>query len=172
MALETPEELEALQTLLDTSMANAGTHFRRIADQTPPPRAEVLVALLPAMQTIDLATVTAKGEPRIAPVDGHFLKGRWYFGSAEDSIRARHLAVRPAASVAHTRGEGLCVIVHGHVERLSLQDPASAWFLERLRTIYPDFDKWGFHDNPYWTLHPTRMYARIPAEDAGAVNVS
>ena len=150
-------------------MANAGAHLRSIADQTPPAKAETLVALLPRMQTVDLATVTSKGEPRIAPVDGHFLKGRWYFGSAASSMRAKHLAANPAASVAHTRGEGLCVIVHGHVELLSLRDPASAWFLERLRDVYPNYDDWGFGDNPYWTLHPTHMYARIPAEDAESV---
>jgi hypothetical protein len=171
MALETKEELQALQALLDTSMAKAGAHLRRIADQTPPARAEALVALLPAMQTIDLATVSSKGEPRVAPVDGHFLKGRWYFGSAPDSMRARHLAARPAASAAHTRGEGLCVIVHGNVEQVSLRDPASAWFLERLRSVYPGFDEWGFHDNPYWTLHPTHMYARITAEEAASTGV-
>ena len=124
--------------------------------------AEVLVALLPAMQTIDLATVTAAGEPRVAPVDGHFLKGRWYFGSATNSRRAQHLAARPFASVAHTRGEGLCVVVHGRVELVSLRDPGSAWFVERLRDIYPGYDDWGFEDNSYWTLHPTHMYARIP----------
>ena len=169
MALESPEDLLALQTLLDRSMANAGAHLRSIAEITPPARAEVLVALLPGMQTVDLATVTKNGEPRVAPVDGHFLKGRWYFGSATNSMRARHLAARPAASVAHTRGEGLCVVVHGHVEAVSLRDPTSAWFVERLREIYPGYDDYGFEDNPYWTLRPTHMYARIPAEDAATV---
>ena len=168
MALETTEELQALQALLDRSMANAGPHLRSIADITPPARADVLVALLPGMQTIDLATVTSMGEPRVAPVDGHFLKGRWYFGSDASSVRARHLAARPAASVAHTRGEGLCVIVHGHVEPVSLRDPGSGWFVDRLREIYPGFDDWGFLDSPYWALHPTHMYARIPIEDVPA----
>ena len=164
MALETPEELHALQHLLDRSFATAGAHLRSIAEQTPPARAEELVALLPGMQTIDLATVTAAGEPRVAPVDGHFLKGRWYFGSATNSRRAQHLAARPFASAAHTRGEGLCVVVHGRVEPVSLRDPASAWFVERLRDIYPGYDDWGFEDNPYWTLHPKHMYARIPVD--------
>ncbi len=166
MALESADELRALQALLDRSLATAGTHLRSIADHTPRAQAERLVVLLSGMQTIDLATVTANGEARIAPVDGHFLKGRWYFGSAAESVRARHLAARPSASVAHTRGEGVCVVVHGRVEAVSLRDPASGWFLDRLRSVYPGFDDWGFLDNPYWTLHPTHMYARIPAEDS------
>jgi hypothetical protein len=160
MALETPDDLTRLQDLLDRSIASAGSHLRSIYEHTPPLPAAELVERLPGMQVIDLATVTAACEPRVAPVDGHFLKGRWWFGSSPDSFRARHLAARPAASAAHTRGEGLCVLAHGHVERVSLRDPAYGWFLDHLRSHYPTFDQWADLDSPYWVLQPVRMYAR------------
>ena len=166
MALETPDDLVELQALLDRSIASAGSHLRSIYTHTPPIPAEELVSLLPGMQVIDLATVTSTCEPRVAPVDGHLLKGRWWFGSSPDSFRARHLAARPAASAAHTRGEGLCVLTHGHVEQVSLRDPAFGWLLERMREIYPSFDEWGHLDAAYWVLHPVRMYARRAMEEA------
>lgn len=165
MALETADDITTLQALLDRSMASAGAHLRSIHSATPPIPADELVSLLGGMQVIDLATVTAAGEPRVAPVDGHFLRGEWWFGSSPDSLRARHLAARPAASAAHTRGEGLCVLTHGHAERVSLRDPSMAWFLERLRAVYPSFDEWGHLDAAYWVLHPVRMYARRPIGD-------
>jgi hypothetical protein len=166
MALETADDLAQLQALLDRSIAGAGKHLRSIYDHTPPIPAEELVELLPGMQVIDLATVTAAGEPRVSPVDGHFLKGRWWFGSSPDSVRARHLAARPAASAAHTRGEGLCVITHGHCRLIDLRDPASGWLVDRFREVYPSFDESGFLDCPYWVLEPTHLFARRAMDDA------
>jgi len=166
---ENDEDLAALQRVLDASRAAAGPHLRSIfVDGKPAVSAADLVAMLPGMQVIDLATVTASSEPRVAPVDGHFFKGRWHFGSAPDSVRARHLAARPAASAAHTRGEGLCVITHGHVERIDLASPGAAPFGAHLRDIYPGYDEWASPDNPYWVLQPHRMYVHLPPEDPPA----
>jgi hypothetical protein len=118
------------------------------------------------MQVLDLATVTANGEPRVAPVDGWFYKGKWHFGSSRDSARARHLAARPAASAAHTRGEGLCVITHGQAERIDLRAPSAEAFLAHLRDLYPTFDEWASLDDPCWVLHPTAMHVRRPIEES------
>lgn len=166
MALETADDLAELQALLDRSIAGAGEHLRSIYLHTPPIGAAELVELLPGMQVIDLATVTAAGEPRVGPVDGHFLKGRWWFGTAPNAVRARHLARRPAASAAHTRGEGLCVVTHGHCRQVSLRDPSTGWFLDRLREVYAGFDGWGFLDAPYFVLEPTHLFARRAMDEA------
>jgi len=163
---EDDDDLRSLQRVLDDSRAAAGPHLRSIfIDGKPAVSAADLVALLPGMQVIDLATVTAAGEPRVAPVDGHFFKGRWHFGSAPNSARARHLAARSVASAAHTRGEGLCVIIHGHTERIDLGAPGAASFLAHLRDTYPTFDEWASPDNPYWVLHPERMYVHLPPQE-------
>lgn len=44
------------------------------------------------MRLLSLATATARGEPRVGPVDGIFLRGSFHFGSAPDSARARQVS--------------------------------------------------------------------------------
>lgn len=70
---ETVEELSELQRLLDASHQAATAHLRSIITRQVALTAEELVRALSGMRTINLATVTARGEPRISAVDGHFL---------------------------------------------------------------------------------------------------
>ena len=77
---ETDTEVDQLQTLLDTSLPRSTEHLRSIV--TPGERtltAHQLTAVLTGMCTLSVATVTARGEPRISGLDGHFLHGRWVF---------------------------------------------------------------------------------------------
>jgi hypothetical protein len=165
---ETDATIAELQELLDRSIAAAGPHLQAIfGPETAVPAAE-LVELLPGMQVIDLATVTASGLPRVAPVDGLFFEGRWIFGSSPQSARARHLARRPGVSAAHTRGEGLCVITHGHAVPVDLRKAGSAAVLAHWRDIYPTFDEWASPDTPCWRLEPTHLFARRPAPEPAA----
>jgi hypothetical protein len=53
------------------------------------------------MCTLAISTVTARCEPRISAIDGHFLHGRWIFGTDRSAAKAQHLDARPAVSVAH-----------------------------------------------------------------------
>jgi len=114
---ETPDELNELQALLEASLSLATTHLRSIITERTR-TAERLTQILTGMCTLALSTVTAKGEPRISGVDGHLLHSTWCFGTARSAAKARHLAARPAASVAHMRGEALGVFTHGTVETL------------------------------------------------------
>ncbi|MEV0627485.1 pyridoxamine 5'-phosphate oxidase family protein [Nonomuraea wenchangensis] len=135
---ETPEELKRLQSLLDASLSRSTSHLRSIVSERTI-TAEQLTQVLTGMRTLALSTVTAKGEPRISGVDGHFLHGRWHFGTARDAAKARHLAARPAASVAHLRGEDLGVFTHGAVEVLNPLDgePHPDW--PELLAYFKDF---------------------------------
>src|SRR5271165_2575706 len=111
---ETSEDLCALQQLLDASYARAGAHLRSIWGEETRLDAEALSAELAGVQVLDLATVTPRGEPRVAPVDGLFFRGHFWFGSAESSARFRNIRANPAVSGAVTRGlETFLVIVHG-----------------------------------------------------------
>lgn len=133
---ETTEDLIALSDLLDRSYARAGNHLRSIV--TPERRipADELVALLPGVQVLNLATVSRACAPRVAPVDGLFYRGQFWFGSAAASVRFRHLRERPQVSASHTRGEELAIIVHGTATLIQVGDPNQAGFANYYREVY------------------------------------
>ena len=163
--LETPEELEELQALLDASLSRATDHLRAIVGGRTITAVQ-LCEVLTGMCTLALSTVTARGEPRISGADGHFLHGRWCFGTAPGAAKARHLAARPAASVAHMRGEDLGVFAHGTVEVLNPRGgpPADDW--PELLGYFQDFYGTKAFDWEsgvvYYRLHPHWMTVYAP----------
>jgi general stress protein 26 len=120
--LETDDEIAALQDLLDASHASSTDHLREIINDERRLTASDLVALLTGMKVLSVATVTARGEPRISALDGHFLHGTWSFSTSGAAAKARHMRARPAVSVAHIDGEELAVFSHGRVERMQEAD--------------------------------------------------
>jgi hypothetical protein len=162
---ETPEELDELQALLDASLSRSTAHLRSIFTERTL-TAEQLTQVLTGMCTLALSTVTAKGEPRVSGVDGHLLHGRWHFGTARSAAKARHLAARPATSVAHMRGEDLGVFTHGTAEILNPADgePASDW--PDLLAYFKDFygqDAFDWDDDVvFYRLRPHWMTVYAP----------
>lgn len=152
---ETDEDLRQLQALLDASYARAGEHLRMIWPEETRLDAAGLAAEMEGIQVLDLATVTPKGEPRVAPVDGHFYRGRFWFGSAANSVRFRNIRANNAVSAVITRGlETFLVLVHGQAAELDPRGPAAEGFARVPREVY-DFD-WD-------AVHPDAPYARIEA---------
>ncbi|WP_285620812.1 pyridoxamine 5'-phosphate oxidase family protein [Kineosporia sp. NBRC 101677] len=133
--LETPEEVAALQALLDASHTSSSSHLKEIVNDDHTLSASDLVALLTGMKVLSVATVTARAEPRISALDGHFLHGTWTFGTAGTAAKAVHLSKRPAVSVAHVDGERLAVFSHGQAEQLE-----------------PHHDAWS-ETIEHWTAH-------------------
>ncbi|MDG9701564.1 pyridoxamine 5'-phosphate oxidase family protein [Streptomyces sp. DH37] len=163
---ETPEDLSELQALLDSSLSRSTSHLRSIITAGSTLTAERLTRVLTGMCTLALATVTARGEPRISGVDGHFLHGKWHFGTARGAAKARHLAARPAVSAAHLRGEDLGVFTHGTVEILNPRDgePAADWpdLLAYFKDFYGD-DAFDWDDDVvYYRLRPHWMTVYAP----------
>jgi hypothetical protein len=166
---ETPEDLAELQGLLDRSFARAGSHLLSIFDGERRLNATQLGEILTGVRVLNLATVTAAGEPRVGPVDGHFHRGRFYFGSSPDSVRFRHIRARPAVSAAHTIGEQLAVIVHGKATVIDMASPDQAGARAQLLGTYgadPAFTDYLIeHHNGDWNgWFEGAMYARIDAE--------
>jgi uncharacterized pyridoxamine 5'-phosphate oxidase family protein len=160
---ETPEDLAWLQQLLDDSYARAGEHLLSI--HTPELRLDAarLAAMLTGVRVLSLATVTAKGEPRVGPVDGIFYRGRWHFGSAQNSVRFRHIRARPQVSAAHTIGEELAVTVHGVAAELDMASEETAEFRATLAEIYPGWAQWAT-GNPYARIDAKAMFTfHMPA---------
>jgi hypothetical protein len=117
---ETPEDLDRLQELIDRSIEQASPFFRR-SFQMPEHSlsAAQLTGHLHGSLTVALATVTARGEPRVAPIDSLFIHGRFHVPTVAESVRARHLARRPGASVTYFEGIDLAVIAHGEARIVS-----------------------------------------------------
>ena len=154
---ETPEDIAALQALLDRSYAAAGEHLLRI--HTPERRlnAEQIAERLTGMTLLTLATVTADGRPIAGPVDGVFFRGAFHFGSAPDSLRFRHIRVRPQVSATYLPGEQLCITVHGRAEPV---DVSSGAFRQALLDVY--VPRYGEGWEKFLDSGP--VYARIEAE--------
>lgn len=157
---ETPEDLRAIQQLLDRSYAAAGAHLLSIHD--PPRRltAPQLAERLRGMCLLALATVTADGRPIVGPVDGIFYRGSFYFGSAPDSLRFRHIRARPHVSATHLPGEEMAVTVHGQAREIDLRNEESEGFRRTLLEVY--VPRYG----PDWEnfLDSGPVYARIDAD--------
>jgi general stress protein 26 len=121
--LETEAELGTLQQLLERSRSASTEHLRGIINDGRALSARDIAGLMQGMKVISLATVTARGEPRISAVDGHFLHGTWTFSTSGSAAKARHLEARPAVSIAHVDHEDLAVFAHGTAKRLDPSDP-------------------------------------------------
>jgi nitroimidazol reductase NimA-like FMN-containing flavoprotein (pyridoxamine 5'-phosphate oxidase superfamily) len=170
---ETPDDLAALQALLDLSYAGAGAHLLRI--HTPERRldAEQVADRLSGMCLLALATVTADGRPLVGPVDGIFLRGAFHFGSAPDSLRFRHIRARPQVSATHLPGEELAVTVHGRAVRLDHQRDDGAQLRQALLEIYvprygPQWEEFLDSGPAYVRIDADRMFAfHLPPDDQG-----
>jgi general stress protein 26 len=162
--LETPHELRRLQTLLDDSMASAGPHLRGILGGDRRLDAVQLTERLAGMRLLVLATVTADGRPLAGPVDGYFLHGTFWFSSGTDSVRMRHLAVRPAVSATHLPGEEFAVTVHGRAECFPIREPAADELRQAMLDAYlpkqgPAFEAWLDHVDALGArIEPEKMF--------------
>src|SRR4051794_6165722 len=157
---ETAAELAALQALIDRSYAAAGPHL--LAIHTPERRlsAEEVCSRMTGMRLLALATVSAAGRPVVGPVDGIFFRGAFHFGSAPESVRARHIAARPWVSATHLPGEELSITVHGRAEPV---DVSAGPFRQTLLDIYvPRYgESWADmleSGAAYWRIEPERMF--------------
>ena len=158
---ETSDDIRDLQDLLDRSYDAGGEHLRRIITPERRVPAAELVERLSGMRLLVLATATADGRPIAGPVDGIFYRAAFHFGSAPDSVRFRHISVRPQVSATHLPGEELAVTVHGRAVQVDVQAPEGAELRQALLDIY--VPRYG----PEWEtsfLDSGPMFARIDAE--------
>ena len=160
---ETPEDLSALQALLDRSYERSGRHLQRIITPQRRLSAEQVAERLTGMCLLALATVTAAGRPIVGPVDGVFLRGAFHFGSAPDSVRFRHIAARPQVSATHLPGEELAVTVHGRAVAVDVHAESGAELRQALLDIYvprygPQWENFLNSGVAYARIEPERMF--------------
>jgi hypothetical protein len=122
--LETSGELARLQSLIEESAQTAGPFLREtfeMPDRTP--TAAAIVEYLQGVVDLAMATVTSRGEPRVAPVTALFVHGRFYVPTDRASTRVQQLKANPAISVTHWVSNACAFIVHGRAAILSIDHP-------------------------------------------------
>ncbi|MEA2467059.1 MAG: hypothetical protein QOJ57_1185 [Thermoleophilaceae bacterium] len=162
---ETAADLERLQALLDSSIERAGP-FLRSSFEMPEHSlsAAQLATHLRGSRTVALGTVTARGEPRVAPIAALFVRGSFHLPTVSESARARHLSRRPAASLTYYEGTDLAVVAHGRAVIIDADHPD----FEELDTVQIEagnesVQSWQGH-GVYLRLEPDVVYtfARYP----------
>jgi pyridoxamine 5'-phosphate oxidase len=183
---ERPEDLAALQALLDRSYGSAGAHLLGIHRPERRLSAEQLCERLVGMCLLALATVSSDGRPIVGPVDGIFYRGAFHLGSSPDSVRARHIRKRPFVSATHAPAEELAVTVHGRAVPVDVRAEENSGFRETLLEVYvprygasweqfldsgparPAGPAGPGHPGPpvYWRIEAERMFGFfMPAEN-------
>lgn len=158
---ETAEELGTLQALLDFSRSHASEHLRAIIDDDRTLTAREIADLMTGMRVLSLATVTARGEPRVSGMDGHFLHGRWTMSTSRSSPKGRHVLARPAVSAACIEGEEVAIFTHGRIELIE----AGHEDFEEVHTYWT-----GFYGSSPLSWGDTVLMRVIPAWVVGYVS--
>ncbi|TCJ20532.1 pyridoxamine 5'-phosphate oxidase family protein [Rubrobacter taiwanensis] len=155
---ETPEDLRRLQELLERSIGRAG-EFLRSSFRMPEHSlsAEQLANHLRGIRNVALATVTQRGEPRVAPTGALFYRGAFHIPTVAAAARARHVARRPAVSLTYYEGSALAIIAHGRAALIPAGEPE----FEALNELYissggQDIRAWG--EAVYLRIDPDVLY--------------
>ncbi len=164
---ETESDVRDLQRLLDESHARAGAHLRSIFTEDLRVPAASLPELLRGVQVLNLATVTAACQPRVAPVDGLFFRGRFWFGSSPHSFRFRNIRARPQVSATHTRAEDFAVVVHGTAHPVDTATLEQRPFRDYCIEVYgEEWNEWGA-GAAYARIEPATMFTYSAAGSRG-----
>jgi nitroimidazol reductase NimA-like FMN-containing flavoprotein (pyridoxamine 5'-phosphate oxidase superfamily) len=159
---ETADDLTALQALIDASYASAGPHLLSIHEPERRLSAVQVSERLTGMCLLALATVTRDCRPIVGPVDGTFFRGAFYFGSAANSARFRHIRTRPQVSATHLPSEELAVTVHGRAVPIDIAAAEHAAFRQTLVDVY--IPMYGEDWEREFLEAVSPMYARINAD--------
>jgi hypothetical protein len=120
-------DIATLQNLITRSIEQAGD-FLRMSFQMPQHSlsARQLVRYLKGTVTVAFATVTAHGEPRIAPVGSILYRGEFYIPTVAAAARVKHIERGSAISLSYFEQGDFAVIVHGRGQIVRLADPVFA----------------------------------------------
>ena len=120
---ESEAEIAEMQRLFDDTLRRANPHMLSIVTPERRLSARQVAAFLQGTRHVALATVTAKGEPRVSPIDCLFIHGRFTMGTGGEAARLRHLRANPACSATYVEGDRVAVVVNGTVEWIGREHP-------------------------------------------------
>ena len=120
---ESEAEIAEMHRLFDDTLRRANPHMLSIVTPERRLSARQVAAFLQGTRHVALATVTAKGEPRVSPIDCLFIHGRFTMGTGGEAARLRHLRANPACSATYVEGDRVAVVVNGTVEWIGREHP-------------------------------------------------
>ena len=156
---ESDGEVRKLQVLLDRTLAHANPHLLRIVKPERRLTARQVVRYLQGTKHVAFGTVNERGEPRVAPLDGVFVRGRFTVSTGGRAARLRHLRANPACSAAHMDGDTVGIVVHGRATIIGQTEEGADELEPIWRDIYGSspFD-WG-EGVVFMRIEPSSMWA-------------
>jgi uncharacterized pyridoxamine 5'-phosphate oxidase family protein len=156
---ESDDDVVAMQALIDRTFAHANPHLAGIVKPERRLNARQVVTYLQGTKHVAFATVNERGEPRVAPLDGVFVRGRFTVSTGGQAARLRHLRANPACSAAHVDGDTIGIVVHGHATIIGRDDPGADELEPIWRDIYGSSPfEWG-DGVVFMRVEPTSMWA-------------
>jgi uncharacterized pyridoxamine 5'-phosphate oxidase family protein len=164
--LESEDDVQELQELMDRTFAHANPHLAQIVTPERRLNARQVVRYLQGTKHVAFATVNEHGEPRVAPLDSVFIRGRFTVSTGGRAARLRHLRANRACSAAHVDGDTVGIVVHGHATIIGRDDEGVEEIEPVWRDIYGSSPfEWG-EGVVFMRVEPTSMWAyAFHAED-------
>src|SRR3954447_20865648 len=157
--LESEDDVRQLQALFDGTFARANPHLSEIVKPERRLNARQVVRYLQATKHVAFATVNERGEPRVAPLDGVFIRGRFTVSTGGRAARLQHLRANPACSATHMDGDTIGITVHGHATIIAQGDEGVDELEPVWRGIYGSSPfEWG-EGVVFMRIEPTSMWA-------------
>ena len=156
---ESEDEIRRLQGLFDRTFAQANPHLAKIVKPERRLTARQVVRYLQGTKHVAFATVNERGEPRVAPLDGVFIRGRFTVSTGGRAARLRHLRANRACSAAHMDGDTIGIVVHGHATIIGRDDEGVDEIEPIWRDIYESSPfEWG-EGVVFIRIEPSSMWA-------------
>jgi uncharacterized pyridoxamine 5'-phosphate oxidase family protein len=156
---ESEDDVRELQALLDRTLARANPHLASIVKPERRLSARQVVRYLQGTKHVAFATVNAKGEPRVAPLDGVFIRGRFTVSTGGRAARLKHLLANPSCSAAHLEGDVVGIVVNGRASIVGRDDPGVEDIEPVWREIYGSSPfEWG-EGVVFIRVEPSSMWA-------------
>jgi uncharacterized pyridoxamine 5'-phosphate oxidase family protein len=136
---ESEEEIRELQALIDRTFDCANPHLAKIVNPERRLNARQVVRSLQGTKHVAFATVNERGEPRVSPLDGVFIHGRFTVSTGGRAARLRHLRANSACSATHVDGDTIGIVVHGHATIIGPDDDG----VEQIEPVWSDIYGWS-----------------------------
>jgi hypothetical protein len=154
---DTSDSPDALDRLLQASIDSAGAYLRESFEMPEHSlNAGQVSALFDRARTVALATVTSRGDPRVAPVEAFLHRASFCMPTVAGAARSRHLARNPASSLTCFEKDW-AVLAHGKSTIVREGDAEFAELERRAEEAgLSSVLEWG--EGVYLRLEPDRLF--------------